>query len=45
MVVYKSISYFRKRLVTLMKAKRGVYATVGDEINREFVGKTIDSTE
>ena len=43
MVVYKSISYFRKRLVTLMKAKRGVYATVGDEINREFVGKTIDS--
>ena len=26
-----------------MKAKRGVYATVGDEINREFVGKTIDS--
>lgn len=43
MVNFKSISYFRKRLITLKNAKRGVYATVDDEINREFVGKTIDS--
>lgn len=42
MIEFKSIAYFRKRMAALLKVKRGVYASVPDEIRREFTGKPID---
>ena len=37
-----SIAFFRERLAALKKVKRGVYATVEDEIRHEFAGKPIE---
>lgn len=42
MILFQSISYFRERLSNLKEVKRGVYATVEEEIHREFTGKTIE---
>lgn len=42
MIVFKTIAYFRSRLKVLLTVKRGVYATVEDEIRREFGGKSIE---
>ena len=42
MIEFKTIAYFRTRLEVLLKVKRGVYATVEDEIRREFGGKSIE---
>lgn len=42
MIEFKTIAYFRSRLEVLLKVKRGVYATVEDEIRREFSGKSIE---
>lgn len=42
MIEFKTIAYFRSRLEVLLKVKRGVYATVEDEIRREFGGKSIE---
>lgn len=42
MIIFQSISYFRERLSALKKVKRGVYATVDEEIRREFTGKSIE---
>ena len=42
MISYKSISSFRVRLHRLLKVKRGVYASVEAEINREFADKPIE---
>lgn len=42
MIVYQTISYFRNRIERLLSVKRGVYATVEDEICREFKGKNIE---
>lgn len=43
MISFKSISYFRTRLADLKKVKKGVYASVEDEIRNEFKGRTIDT--
>lgn len=37
-----SITTFRNRIASLLKVKRGVYANVTSEINKEFNGKTIE---
>lgn len=42
MIIFQSISYFRERLSALKKVKRGVYATIDEEIRREFTGKSIE---
>lgn len=42
MIKFQSIAYFRSRLEVLLKVKKGVYATVEDEIRREFGGKPIE---
>lgn len=42
MIEFKTIAYFRSRLEVLLKVKRGVYATVEDEIRREFGGKSVE---
>lgn len=42
MIEFKTIAYFRTRLEVLLKVKRGVYATVEDEIRREFGNKSIE---
>lgn len=42
MIEFKTIAYFRSRLEVLLKVKRGVYATVEDEIRLEFGGKSIE---
>lgn len=42
MIIFQSISYFRERLSALKKVKRGVYATIDEEIHREFTGKSIE---
>lgn len=42
MIQYFSITTFRNRLASLLKVKRGVYAGVTAEINKEFNGKTIE---
>lgn len=42
MILFQSISHFRERLSSLKKVKRGVYATVDEEIRREFMGKSIE---
>lgn len=42
MILFRSISYFRERLSELKKVKRGVYATVDEEIRCEFMGKSIE---
>lgn len=42
MILFQSISYFRERLSSFKKVKRGVYATVDEEIRFEFMGKTIE---
>lgn len=43
MIDFQAISYFHERLETLKSVKRGVYATVEDEIRREFIGKSIEN--
>lgn len=43
MIQFQTISYFRQRIEALKKVKRGVYATVEEEIRKEFTGKSIDS--
>lgn len=42
MILFQSISYFRERLSSLKKVKRGMYATVDEEIRREFSDKPIE---
>ena len=42
MIKFQSIAYFRSRLEALLKVRKGVYATVVDEIKREFGGKPIE---
>lgn len=42
MIEFKTIAYFRSRLELLLKVKRGVYATVEEEIRREFGSKSIE---
>lgn len=42
MILFQSISYFRERLSSLKIVKRCVYATVDEEIRREFTGKSIE---
>ncbi len=42
MIQYFSITTFRNRIASLLKVKRGVYANVTSEINKEFNGKTIE---
>lgn len=42
MIEFKTIAYFRSRLEVLLKVKKGIYATVEEEIRREFGGKTIE---
>lgn len=34
MIKFQSIAYFRSRLEALLKVRKGVYATVADEIKR-----------
>lgn len=41
MIDFKTIKYFRQRLLALKSVRRGVYATVEDEIRREFADKPI----
>lgn len=43
MIIFRSISFFRKRIDALLKVKRGVYQNINNEIVREFKGKSIDS--
>lgn len=42
MIRFATISYFRERLLDLLKVKKGVYSTVEDEIRREFLAKPIE---
>lgn len=42
MIEFSSISYFVTRLKALKDAKRGVYATVDEEIKAAFYGCSID---
>ncbi len=42
MIDFKTIKYFRQRLLALKSVRRGVYATVEDEIRREFADKPIE---
>ena len=42
MITFKTISYFRKRLSSMMKVKKGVYVNVEKELINEFKGKPID---
>ena len=42
MIDFKTIKYFRQRLLALISVRRGVYATVEDEIRREFADKPIE---
>lgn len=42
MIIFLSISSFRKRIAALLKVKRGVYHGVTQEISREFRGKSIE---
>lgn len=43
MIDFQTISYFREHLEILQNVKRGIYATVEDEIRREFSGKSIEN--
>lgn len=42
MIIFLTISYFRKRIENLLKVKKGVYHSVNIEIAREFYGKSIE---
>ncbi len=42
MIDFKTIKYFRQRILALKSVRRGVYATVEDEIRREFADKPIE---
>lgn len=42
MILFKTVSVFRKHLAELLKVRRNVYAGVSYELNREFAGKPID---
>lgn len=42
MILFFSISTFRKRLADLLSVKRGVYGNVRKEIIREFTDKSIE---
>ena len=42
MITFKTMSYFRKRLSSMMKVKKGVYANVEEELIREFKNKPIE---
>ena len=42
MIHFLSISFFRNRIESLLKVKRGVYKNVSNEISREFKGRTIE---
>ncbi|MCC8114535.1 MAG: hypothetical protein LIP03_11230 [Bacteroidales bacterium] len=41
MILFKSCSWFRESLSSLLKVKRGVYAGVKSEIKEAFLGKTM----
>ena len=42
MIRFLTISYFRNRIESLLKIKRGVYKNVCNEISREFNAKSIE---
>lgn len=42
MIQFKTISSFRKRIASLLKVRKGVYAGLPMEIKREFTDKPID---
>lgn len=42
MIVFHSITSFRKRLAELLKVRRNVYCGVADEIKNEFQNKSIN---
>ncbi|MDE6192882.1 MAG: hypothetical protein K2M83_02710 [Muribaculaceae bacterium] len=42
MIRFLTISYFRNRIESLLKIKRGVYKNVCSEISREFNAKSIE---
>ena len=42
MIEFSSIAYFQSRLTTLKEMKRGVYATVEDEVKAAFKGVSIE---
>lgn len=42
MILFDSTKNFRTRLSDLLKAKRGVYANLPDEIKQEFKGADIE---
>jgi mRNA-degrading endonuclease RelE of RelBE toxin-antitoxin system len=41
MITFSSISYFNQRVDALKKVRRGVYATIDDEIRTAFQNQTI----
>lgn len=42
MILFKTISAFRRRLNELLKIRRHVYAGVSSELNKEFAAKSIE---
>ena len=42
MILFKTISAFRRRLNELLKIRRHVYAGVSSELNKEFTDKSIE---
>lgn len=42
MILFKTISAFRRRLNELLKIRRHVYAGVSSELNKEFADKSIE---
>lgn len=42
MIAFKTIAFFRKRLLELKTSKKGIYSTVDEEIKKEFVDKSIE---
>lgn len=42
MILFKTISSFRKRIASLLKVRKGVYAGLPGEIGKEFTGKPIE---
>lgn len=42
MIAFSSIAYFQSRLSALKEVRRGVYATVEDELNDAFSGVSIE---
>ena len=43
MIEYYAIAYFLQRVAALTTVRRGVYATVEDEIGKSFAGQSIET--